>query len=221
MIDFPPVPESLWQYEQLLQADGFSRVAGIDEAGRGPLAGPVVAAAVILPPEHEIEGLNDSKALSATRREALFSCLQETLGVEISIVAVGVEVIDRCNILQATHQAMRQAVERLAEIPDFALIDGLPVPRFPCPCRNVIKGDARCACIAAASIMAKVTRDRIMLELDQEYPQYGFARHKGYGTRDHLAALRRHGPCPSHRRTFRPVAELLNPPPVQGELDLF
>ena len=194
--------------EQQAHDDGFATVAGIDEAGRGPLAGPVVAAAVILPPGFALDGLNDSKQLSAKKREALFAALMEDARVQKCVAQASVEEIDRLNILRATHLAMARAAQGLSPQPQMCLIDGLPVPNFPLPSRNLVKGDARCLSIAAASILAKVTRDRIMLELDKQFPQYGFARNAGYGTKEHLAAIHTHGITPHHRRSFAPVAQM-------------
>lgn len=201
------------EHAALLQS-GVSRIAGVDEAGRGPLAGPVVAAAVLFPaellrdPPPALLDLNDSKALTAARRDTLFDLLHNTPGLRHAAAIVEPEEIDRLNILRATHLAMARALSALPELPDLALIDGLPVPGLPCPSQNEIKGDARCLTIAAASILAKVTRDRIMIDLDRQYPHYGFAKHKGYGTRAHLDALNTHGPCPAHRQSFAPVRQL-------------
>lgn len=195
------------QAEQEAREAGFRCICGIDEAGRGPLAGPVTAAAVILPPDYNLPGLNDSKKLTARRREFLYQALMEDEHVLKNTAHASVEEIDRLNILRATHLAMRRAAEGLTETPDLCLIDGLPVPGFPFPSLSIVKGDARCLSIAAASILAKVTRDRYMQELDRIYPQYGFARHAGYGTRAHLEALHRYGITPHHRRSFAPVAQ--------------
>lgn len=197
--------------ERAARAAGYACVCGIDEAGRGPLAGPVVAAAVVLPPGLALPGLNDSKKLTARRREALYTQLRKDERVLIGVGMAAAAEIDRLNILRATHEAMARAVLSLPSAPDFCLIDGLPVPQFPLPQRALVKGDARCLSIAAASIVAKVTRDRLMQDLAQQYPGYGFERHAGYGTAAHLAALRRLGPCPEHRRSFAPVAQLLLP----------
>lgn len=195
--------------EQAAREAGYRAVCGIDEAGRGPLAGPVVAAAVILPATYELAGLTDSKQLTAKKREKLFAALMEDERVQKSIAAATAAEIDELNILRATHLAMARAAKGLPEPADFALIDGLPVPNFPLPSKSIVKGDSRSLSIAAASILAKVTRDRLMAELDTRYPAYGFAKHAGYGTAAHLAALRTHGPCPEHRRSFAPVAALL------------
>ena len=182
-------------------------IAGVDEAGRGPLAGPVYAAAVILDPARPIVGLRDSKLLSAARRE----CLAEEIRASAlawSVASADVAEIDSLNILQATLVAMRRAVEALAPAPTEALIDGNQVPRLPCPARAIVKGDRDVAAISAASILAKTARDAVLRELHTLYPLYGFARNKGYGTPEHLAALARHGPCAAHRRSFAPVAKV-------------
>lgn len=192
----------LWNFEHAATEEGFSLICGVDEAGRGPLAGPVCAAAVILPPDLELEGLNDSKKLSEKRREALYPLICEQ-ALAYGIAFASEQEIDELNILQATFLAMRRAVGQLGQKPDLALVDGNREPDFgDIPVRTIIKGDSRSANIAAASILAKVTRDRFMLEQDAVYPQYGFAVHKGYGTQKHYAALREFGPCPIHRRSF-------------------
>lgn len=194
-------------YEKAARARGFVLVAGVDEAGRGPLAGPVSAAAVVLPEGVEIEGLNDSKKLSEKRRENIFTKISESEEVRWSHSFAEASEIDKVNILQATHAAMRRAVAGLPEAADYALIDGRAVKDFPIPSEGIIKGDGKSLSIAAASVIAKVLRDRLMVEMDRKYPQYGFAKHKGYGTKLHLDALHTHGPCPIHRRSFAPVAE--------------
>lgn len=192
----------LWNFEHAAMEEGFSLICGVDEAGRGPLAGPVCAAAVILPPDLELEGLNDSKKLSEKRREALYPLICEQ-ALAYGIAFASEQEIDELNILQATFLAMRRAVGQLGLKPGLALVDGNREPDFgDIPVRTIIKGDSRSANIAAASILAKVTRDRFMLEQDAVYPQYGFAVHKGYGTQKHYAALREFGPCPIHRRSF-------------------
>ena len=178
-----------------------SAICGIDEAGRGPLAGPVVAGAVILPKDCEILFLNDSKKLSEKKREALFLEIQEKAEAW-SVGVVGPEVIDEINILQATYQAMREAIAGLKVRPGLLLNDAVTIPGVEIPQVPIVKGDAKSLSIAAASIMAKVTRDHMMVEYDQIYPQYGFAKHKGYGTAAHIAALKEYGPCPIHRRSF-------------------
>ena len=180
-------------------------VAGVDEAGRGPLAGPVAVAAVVLDPARPIDGLNDSKQLSEARRDALYPQIIER-AAGFHIVLVSAAQIDRLNILQATFEGMRQAVAGVAHLARSARIDGNKVPPGLClPGQFLIGGDGKDAAIAAASILAKVTRDRYMLQVHQDHPQYGFDRHKGYGTAAHLAALRDHGPCPEHRHSFAPV----------------
>lgn len=192
---------------------GAHRVAGVDEAGRGPWAGPVHAAAVIFRldsvPELQsgpLRGLTDSKQLSKSRREEFFARLTGDSRIAWAVASATADEIDRMNILQATLRAMARAIEALPFPPDFLLVDGLKVPAAACPARCVAHGDALSLSIAAASVLAKVTRDRVMLELDARHPGYGFARHKGYGTAAHRSALERLGPCPEHRRTFRPVA---------------
>ena len=186
-------------------------IAGIDEAGRGPLAGPVTAAAVCLPPGFDLP-VNDSKKLSARQRDELAAALKSYPGVRYVVVLRTPAEIDRLNILRATQSAMREAAERVLQpdtdaTPDGALVDGLSFSPFPCPVDFLVKGDSKSASIAAASILAKTARDAIMVELDKQYPGYGFARHKGYGTAEHLEALRRLGPCPEHRRSFSPVCQ--------------
>ena len=193
--------------ERALRARGFVLVAGVDEAGRGPLAGPVVAAAVILPDNFALGGLNDSKKVSAAKRDKYYAVLTATAEILWAVAEATVEEIDRLNILRATHLAMARAIEALPRKPDHALVDGLPVRGLPVEHTALVEGDSLSLSIAAASIVAKVTRDRLMVELDARHPQYGFARHKGYGVREHLEALRKHGPCPVHRRTFQPVAQ--------------
>ncbi len=187
---------------------GVGLVAGVDEAGRGPLAGPVFAAAVILDPDAQIEGLADSKRLSAGRRADLDHEIRER-ALSFAVARVGATVIDAINILQATMQAMREAVGGLDPSPDEVLVDGNRCPTLSCPARAVVRGDVSVAAISAASILAKVARDREMMEMDRRYPEYGFARHKGYGTRAHRAALARLGPSPIHRTSFAPVRSAL------------
>lgn len=181
-------------------------VAGVDEAGRGPLAGPVVAAAVILDPAAPIEGLADSKVLTAARRDVLAVAIRSR-ALAWCVALADVAEIDALNILGATMLAMRRAVDGLATAPDEALIDGNRCPPLACRARAIVKGDRDVASISAASILAKTARDAMLVELDARYPAYGFARHKGYPTPDHLAALARFGPCPAHRRSFAPVAQ--------------
>jgi ribonuclease HII len=183
-------------------------IAGVDEAGRGPLAGPVVAAAVILDDQNPIAGLNDSKKLTALRREKLYDEIRAK-ALCCSVAQATVEEIDQLNILQATMLAMRRAVEGLRLKPAKVLVDGNRLPVLDVLAEAIVQGDATIPAISAASILAKVTRDRWCAELDQRFPEYGFAGHKGYGTAEHLAALRTHGACPEHRKTFAPVAQVL------------
>lgn len=195
-------------HEHALRAAGCRVVAGIDEAGRGPLAGPVSVAAVVLPEDFSHALLNDSKQLSPGRREQLYEELTGDARIAWHCVLVEAAEIDRLNILRATHEGMRRAVRGLAVTADAALIDGRPVRDFPLRQLALVKGDALSYSIAAASVIAKVTRDRLMLRLAERYPGYGFEAHKGYGTAAHLEALRRLGPCPEHRRSFAPVSQL-------------
>jgi ribonuclease HII len=205
-------PIDRFEFERVLWTQGLTRVAGVDEAGRGPLAGPVVAAAAILPAKWvesglppELEGLNDSKQLTAAQREKFFAFLTTCVDVQFAIAQVGAGQIDAINILRATHRAMNEALAQLQPAPEHALVDGRPVKTMPVPHTPIVQGDARSYSIAAASVLAKVTRDRLMLVFDQQWPQYGFAEHKGYGTEQHLAAITAHGPCPIHRRSFAPL----------------
>ncbi len=192
----------LWNFEHEAIDKGYSLICGVDEAGRGPLAGPVCAAAVILPTDLEIPGLNDSKKLTEKKREELYRIITDS-AVAYGIAMVSEQEIDDINILQATFLAMRRAVEALSVKPDYVLIDGNREPDLgELPLKTIVKGDSRSANIAAASILAKVTRDHYMMELDAAYPQYGFAIHKGYGTKKHYAALEEFDACPAHRRTF-------------------
>ena len=194
-------PVDLWEIEQSLLSDEVKLICGVDEAGRGPLAGPVCAAAVILPQGLEIEGLNDSKKLTDKKRRELFPIIQEK-AVAYGIALVDEKTIDEINILQATYLAMKRAIDQLSPKPDLALVDGNRAGDFGLPVRTVVKGDSRSANIAAASVLAKVTRDIYMEELALTYPQYGFEVHKGYGTKAHYEALRQHGASQVHRRTF-------------------
>jgi ribonuclease HII len=198
----------LWRIEQEMSARGYVHIAGVDEAGRGPLAGPVVAAAAMLPRRCRLPGLKDSKLLRAEQRERLSGLIWErALGVGVGVVAA--RTVDRVNVLAATHLAMQKAIAQLRPQPDVLLVDGRGLPHSPAPQRAVVGGDRLCGSIAAASIVAKVVRDRIMSELDELYPEYGFAQHKGYATREHLSRLRALGPCPEHRLTFGPVRQAL------------
>ncbi len=190
-----------FEFEEKYKAEGYKVICGIDEAGRGPLSGPVVAAAVILPPDVMIPGLNDSKKLTPKKREMLYDViLREAVAVGVGMASP--EEIDRLNILNADMLAMRRAVENLKTPPDFALVDGNIARDLPVTAVPVIKGDALSLSIAAASVIAKVTRDRLCIKDDENYPQYGFGKHKGYGTKEHMEALRTYGPCPIHRRSF-------------------
>ena len=192
-------------------SSGYKIVAGVDEAGRGPLAGPVSAAAVILPTRFEHDLLDDSKKLTEKRRELLYDELTSRDDIIWAHSYAEVDEISEINILKATHAAMARAVLSLSVVPGFCLIDGLPVADFPVKSAGIVKGDGKSLSIAAASIIAKVKRDRLMIQLAEKYPEYGFEKHKGYGTKIHMAALREYGPCPIHRRTFAPVAQLLLP----------
>jgi ribonuclease HII len=210
----------MFAFEREAWKSGLSFVAGVDEAGRGPLAGPVVAAAVVFERNAllkggagEFAGLTDSKVLTEKKREAFFEQLGACPFAYTSFAVVDAAEIDTINILQAAWKAMAQALSGLRRLPDLALVDGNPVRGLPCNSRNIVKGDAKSLSIAAASVVAKVTRDRMMLELDKRHPEYGFAAHKGYGTKMHLEAVRKHGSLDCHRRTFGPIAAL-----NQGEL---
>lgn len=199
------------EFEQEVSGLGFVRIAGVDEAGRGPLAGPIVAAAVIL--SAPVTGINDSKQLTYEQREMFYERLiagDHAIGKAV----VSAPMIDRYGIQHANYQAMARAVGQLSPAADFLLVDGFEIPGVPQPQRRIIKGDSRSQSIAAASVIAKVTRDRQMLEYDSAYPEYGFARHKGYGTRAHLEALAKYGPCPIHRMCFAPLRR----PPETGQL---
>lgn len=190
-----------FKFENEAKANGFNIVCGIDEAGRGPLAGPVCAAAVILPEGCEIEGVNDSKKLTEKKREQLFDVITEK-AIAYGIATADEKEVDEINILQATYLAMNRAFQKLGVKPDMALVDGNRDPKLGIPTQTIVKGDARSMSIAAASILAKVTRDRFMLEMDEKYPEYQFAKHKGYGTKLHYEMLAEHGPSEIHRMTF-------------------
>lgn len=192
---------NMWEIEDALYGQGISAICGVDEAGRGPLAGPVCAAAVILPKDLEIPGLNDSKKLSDKKRKELFPIIQEQ-AIAYGIAFATEQEIDELNILQATFLAMQRAIDQLEGKAEFALIDGNREKDFGIPVMTVVKGDSRSANIAAASVLAKVTRDNLMDEMAKQYPQYGFEIHKGYGTKAHYAALTEHDACPIHRKTF-------------------
>ncbi len=203
---FSGITQSTLYFEQLARQHGYRSIAGIDEAGRGPLAGPVVAAAVVLPENFSLPGLNDSKLLTATARNRLYPLIrQQALAVGVGVSRA--DEIDRINILQATLTSMMRAVSRLSQPADFLLVDGItPVP-LPLAQKTVKKGDSRSLSIAAASVVAKVVRDRIMVAYDRLYPAYGFAGHKGYSSPSHRDAVARHGPCACHRRSFAGVRE--------------
>ena len=192
---------NMWEIENGCFAEGYNILCGVDEAGRGPLAGPVCAAAVILPPNTEIPGLNDSKKLTDKKRRELMPVIKE-MAIGYGIAFADEKEIDEINILQATYLAMKRAIDMLPVKPDLALVDGNRAGDFGLPVKTVVKGDSLSASIAAASILAKVTRDDLMLSLAEKYPQYGFEIHKGYGTKAHYAALTEHGPCEIHRMTF-------------------
>jgi ribonuclease HII len=201
-----------FEFERVLWQKNVARIAGVDEAGRGPLAGPVVAAAAILPARwaeaglpRDLDGLNDSKQLTELQREKFFAFITACGEIEFAIAEADAAMIDEINILQATHRAMNDALSKLNPQPQHALVDGRPVKTMRVPQTAIVKGDARSYSIAAASVLAKVTRDRLMLEFDRQFPEYGFAGHKGYGTARHLAAIAAHGPCPIHRRSFAPL----------------
>lgn len=202
------VPVCGWKHERAARRLGALRVAGLDEVGRGPMFGPVVAAAVILPQGCSLPGLTDSKKLTEKAREEFDGEIRVN-AIAWAIAAVDVETIDRINIRNASLLAMRRAVEQLPLSPDFLLIDGLDTIDWPCPQQAVVQGDASSLSIAAASVLAKVHRDRLLIELDREFPGYGLARHKGYCSAEHLAALARLGPTPLHRKSYRPVAQIL------------
>jgi len=205
-------PIDRFEFERVLWNGGARRVAGVDEAGRGPLAGPVLAAAAILPAKWadtglpvELDGLNDSKQLTKAQREQFFTFLTLCGEVEFAIAQIDSVQIDEINILRATHRAMNDALAQLQPAPEHALVDGRPVKTMRIPQTAIVRGDARSYSIAAASVLAKVARDRLMLEFDRQWPVYGFAGHKGYGTARHLAAISAHGPCPIHRKSFAPL----------------
>lgn len=190
-----------YSFELAARDAGYRHVCGIDEAGRGPLSGPVVAAACVLEPGTEIPGLNDSKKLTPKKRDLLYDLVIER-ATDFAVGFATPEEVDSINILNATMLAMRRAIAALKESADYALVDGNCIRDYPIPARAIIKGDSLSMSVAAASILAKVTRDRLCLEDDRQYPMYGFAKHKGYGTAEHIAALRTYGPCPIHRKTF-------------------
>lgn len=194
--------KQLKQYEKQLRENGFEYICGIDEAGRGPLAGPVVVASVIMPKDSMIEGINDSKKVSEKKREKLYDLILEN-AISYGVGIIGQDEIDEINILNATKKGLTMSLKELNKKPDIIVVDALThIDTLGIPYESIIKGDAKCYSIAAASIIAKVTRDRIMREWDKIYPQYGFANHKGYGTSAHIEAIKEYGPCPLHRKTF-------------------
>jgi ribonuclease HII len=216
-MEYLSTEDKLLSLERKKWAEGFSFIAGVDEVGRGPLAGPVVAAAVVFPKDADIPPVNDSKQLSEKRRTELRDAIQDVPGIQYAIVEVSVEEIDRINILAASMEAMSRALKKLDRV-DYVLVDGNRIPSIEIPAEYVIKGDGRSASIAAASILAKVYRDELMDKYAEQFPGYGFEEHKGYGTAKHLEALRQHGVCEIHRRTFAPVRNIIDPPPEQLEL---
>lgn len=197
---------NLYEFEEKLYDEGFHSICGVDEAGRGPLAGPLVVAACILPPFLRIEGINDSKQLSAKKRKELYKVIVKN-ALAYKIVFVTEEDVDSLNIYQATKKGMLMAIAGLKNKPDYALIDAMPLGELEIPHNSIIHGDARCASVAAASILAKVTRDEYMEKMDIKYPNYGFKKHKGYGTKAHMQALEKYGPCKIHRKSFAPVSK--------------
>jgi ribonuclease HII len=216
-MEYFEIDDEMLSFEHTKWKKGLKYVAGVDEAGRGPLAGPVVVAAVIFTDPEKIPLVNDSKKLSAKKRNAMREQIISTPGVLYAIKEISHETIDEKNILQATHLGMRTVVSSFSDI-DFAFIDGLPVPDFPVPCESIVKGDSKSASIAAASILAKTHRDAIMEKYDEEYPEYGFKKHSGYGTAEHMKALKKYGATPIHRKSFAPVRDVITPPPEQLEL---
>jgi len=207
--------QRLQRYERKARQKGYRLIAGVDEAGRGCLAGPVVAGAVILPAEWSVADINDSKQLSASKRDTLFEIIQRD-AVSVGVGVMAEKVVDDVNILQATYRAMEQAIAALSPAPDYVLLDAVTLAGVALPQKGMPKGDQLSISIAAASIIAKVTRDRLMVEYDRLYPEYGFAGHKGYGTKQHRQAIAAHGPCPIHRKTFRCVKEFLPVPEAES-----
>lgn len=197
---------NLISFDNDYRNQGYRVIAGVDEAGRGPWAGPVVAAAVVLPPGLEIKGVRDSKKLTSRKREKLFDIIKSE-SISVGIGVIGQDIIDAVNILQATYLAMKEALRGISQVPDIVLVDGHEIPELGVKQAGLVGGDDKSASIAAASIIAKVTRDRMMIEWSEKYPQYNFHKHKGYGTREHLEALQKYGPCPLHRMSFAPVKE--------------
>ncbi len=213
-------PSDLHEFERKILGQRYQNIIGIDEVGRGPLAGPVVAAAAVIPLDLFIPNLTDSKKLSHLQRVAVCDELKSNPEITFSIAEVSPDTIDDINILRASHLAMKKAAEKINVAKPFILVDGLPVPDLPYSSLNIIKGDAKSASIAAASIIAKIYRDSLMVDFDKKYPAYGFASHKGYATKKHLENLSRLGPCPIHRMSFSPVSQSINRKPVQGILPI-
>lgn len=209
--------DDLLALEREKWAEGVCYIAGVDEVGRGPLAGPVVSAAVVFPPRASIPKVNDSKKLTEKRRETLYDEILAVAGVRYAIVEIDSEEIDKINILQAARKSMIEAVERVGQV-DHVFVDGLPFKGFDAPDTAIVKGDSKSASIAAASILAKVHRDRLMVAYAEKWPEYSFEKHKGYGTSEHLLAIEKHGACPIHRRSFAPIRKALGLDPVQMEL---
>lgn len=197
---------NLYEFEEKLYDEGYHLICGVDEAGRGPLAGPVVVASCILPPFLRIDGINDSKQISAKKRAELYKIIIKN-AIDYKIVFISEKDVDSLNIYQATKKGMLEAIGGLSTQPDFVLIDAMPLSELKTPHNSIIHGDARCASVAAASILAKVTRDEYMEKMDVKYPNYGFKKHKGYGTKAHLEALEKYGPCEIHRKTYAPVSK--------------
>lgn len=200
---------NLYEFEEKLYDEGYHMICGVDEAGRGPLAGPVVVASCILPPFLRIDGINDSKQLSSKKRSELFKIIVKN-AIDYNIVFIDEKDVDDLNIYQATKKGMLQAIHGLKNKPDYALIDAMPLGELEIPHNSIIHGDARCASVAAASILAKVTRDEYMEKMDVKYPNYGFKKHKGYGTKAHIEALEKYGPCEIHRKTYAPVSKFFS-----------
>ncbi|MFA7230632.1 MAG: ribonuclease HII [Victivallaceae bacterium] len=216
-MEFLSTEDKLLTLERQKWAEGFSFIAGVDEVGRGPLAGPVVAAAVVFPKSSMIPAVNDSKQLSECRRIELREAILNVPGVQYAIVEIDAAEIDRINILAASLEAMRRALSQLEQV-DYVLVDGNKLPKIEISAEYVVKGDAKSASIAAASILAKVYRDKLMVKFGERFPEYGFEEHKGYGTKKHLAALKQCGICEIHRKSFAPVRDTITPPPEQPEL---
>lgn len=216
-MEYFEIDDEMLAFEHTKWKKGLKYVAGVDEAGRGPLAGPVVVAAVIFTDPEKIPIVNDSKKLSAKKRNAMRQMILETPGVLYAIKEISPVTIDEKNILQATHLGMRTVISSFPDL-DFVFIDGLPVPDFPVSCESIVKGDSKSASIAAASILAKTHRDAIMDKYDEEFPEYGFKNNSGYGTAEHMAALKKYGATPIHRKSFAPVRDVITPPPEQLEL---